>query len=246
MRLKDKVAIVTGSTSGMGIAIATLFAQEGAKVMVVGRSEERAKKVVDSIRKDGGIAEYVLADFSDLSTLDPVVEETVAKFGTVDILCNNAGSGAFEPMMEISLENWNKEMNINCNSVMYLSKKAAPIMKAKGSGIIINTTSIAGYNTNGCFGAYVTSKHGEEGLTKAMANELGPEIRVNAIAPGLIETEGVKGLNNPDAMQMMINMSPLKRIGKPIDIARVALFLATEESSFINGQSIRVDGGFGI
>lgn len=246
MRLKDKVAIVTGATSGMGRATAELFAKEGAKVVVCGRNEERAKAVVDGITAAGGEAIYVIVDMSDLSRLDVIVDKTVERFGTVDILFNNAGMLSMTPILEVSEAEWTAVMNTNLNSALHLTQKVAPIMKAKGKGAIINTSSVAGYAAHYGFAAYVTSKHAMEGLTKSMAMELGPEIRANAIAPGAIHTGMVDDIGGPAVVQGMIDGAPLKRIGLPMDIATVALFLATDDSSFITGQSIRVDGGYEV
>jgi len=246
MRLKDKVAIITGSTSGMGRATAELFASEGAKVVVTGRNEERAKAVVDKIKADGYEAIYVIADTSKVEDSKIIFDKTMEAFGTVDILYNNAGALSMSSIQEISLEEWNNIFNVNVTSALYLTQLIAPIMKEKGKGVIINTGSVAGFAAHHGFVAYVSSKHAMGGLTKSMAWELGPEIRVNGIAPGAIHTAMVDSIGGPEVLVGMRDGSPLKRIGKPEDIATVALFLATDDSSFINGQIIKVDGGFEI
>lgn len=246
MRLKDKVAIITGSTSGMGRATAELFAREGAKVVVTGRNEERAKAVVDKIKAEGHEAIYVIADTSKVEDAKIILDKTMEAFGTVDILFNNAGALSLSPIQEISLEEWNNVFNVNVTSVLYLTQLIAPIMKEKGKGVIINTGSVAGFDAHHGFVAYCSSKHALGGLTKSMAWELGPEIRVNGIAPGAIHTAMVDSIGGPDALAGMREGSPLKRIGTPEDIATVALFLATDDSSFIDGQMIRVDGGIEI
>ncbi len=246
MKLKDKVAIITGATNGMGRATAYLFAKEGAKVVITGRNEARAKEVVDQIREDGGEAEYLLVDMSNLEDVKKIVPFTVDKYGTVDVLCNNAGMLSLTTITDITLEEWNKVLNVNLTSALILAQDVAPIMKKKGKGAIVNTTSVAGYAAH--FGpvAYSSSKHAFEGLNKAMANELGPEIRVNAIAPGAIVTGMLDEAGGEDAVSYMIDGSPLKRVGRPNDIATVALFFATDDSSFVTGQSLRVDGGFEV
>ena len=246
MKLKDKVAIITGATNGMGRATAYLFAKEGAKVVITGRNEARAKEVVDKIRKDGGEAKYLLVDMSDLEAVKKIVPFTIETYGTVDVLFNNAGMLSLTPIAEITLEEWNKVYNVNLTSALILAQDVAPIMKKKGKGAIINTTSVAGYAAH--FGpvAYSSSKHAFEGLNKAMANELGPEIRVNAIAPGAIVTGMLDEAGGEAAASYMIEGAPLKRVGQPEDIATVALFFATDDSSFVTGQSLRVDGGFEI
>lgn len=242
-RLDEKVAIITGATSGMGRDTAYVFAEEGAKVMITGRNEARAKEVVENIKKKGGEASYVIADLSDRSSLDKIVDETVQKYGTVDILFNNAGLLSLQNALDISIEEWDRIMQVNVTTTLLLSKKVAPIMKAKGKGYIINTGSVAGTSARWGAVAYCTSKHGLNGLTKALARELGPEIRVNAILPGAIVTAMLESVGGEDAAEGMKQMSPLKRVGQGREIGTAALFFATDDSSFITGQLLRVDGG---
>lgn len=246
MKLKDKVAIVTGSTSGMGRATAELFAKEGAKVVVTGRDEKRAKEVVDGIKAQGGEAMYVIVDASKTEDNKILVDKTMEAYGTVDILFNNAGMLSMSSFMDVSLDEWNKLWSVNVTSALYLAQLVAPEMKRKGKGVIINTSSVAGFGAHHGFVGYITTKHAMNGLTKSMAWELGPEIRVNAIAPGAIHTAMVDSIGGPDVLVGMKEGSPLKRIGQPGDIATVALFLASDESSFVDGQILRVDGGIEI
>ncbi len=245
-KLDGKVAIVTGSTSGMGRATAYLFAKEGAKVVVTGRNEARAKEVADKIIADGGEAIYVIADTSDLAAPQKIFDETMKAFGTVDILFNNAGQLSLKPILDLSLEEFQQVMNVNVTSAFLLTKLCAPVMKAKGEGHIINTSSVAGCAAHWGPVAYCTSKHAMNGLTKSMALELGPEIHVNGIQPGAIRTAMLDSVGGEDAMGFMKERSPLHRIGEGEEIATVALFLATKDSSFIDGQLIRVDGGVDI
>ena len=248
MRIKDKVAIVTGSTSGMGRAIAEMYAREGAKVVVTGRNEERAKAVVDKIKSEGYEAIYVIADTSNIEATKVIFDKTMEAYGTVDILVNNAGSLSVEFSQTITLEEWNNTFNVNVTSPLYLTKLVTPVMKEKGAGVIINISSIAGFAAHHGGVAYTSSKHAMNGLTKSLALELGPEIRVNAIAPGAIQTamlDSAGGVESP-AIKAMKEGAPLKKIGAPDEIATVALFLATEDSSFMTGQIIRVDGGFDV
>lgn len=242
-RLEGKVAIVTGSTSGMGRDTAYIFAEEGAKVVVVGRRENRAQEVVEAIKAKGGEAIYVVADMLNQADIQKVVDETIKAFGTVDILFNNAGVVSFKNVIDLDYEEYQNVMKINVDAYFLMTKAVAPIMKEKGSGVIINTGSVAG--TAGKWGplVYSTSKHAVNGLTRAMARELGPEIRVNAILPGAIQTEMLDAAGGADAMEPMRQMSPLKKIGEGREIATVALFFATDDSSFITGQLLRVDGG---
>ncbi|MDO5825840.1 MAG: glucose 1-dehydrogenase [Methanosphaera sp.] len=245
-KLEGKVAIVTGATSGMGRASAKLFAAEGAKVVVTGRNEERAKEVVDDIKAAGNEAIYVIADMSDLDDVKKIFDTTMEEYGTVDILFNNAGMLSMSPLMDLTIEEWNKIFNVNVTSSLVLTQLVAPVMKEKGKGTIVNTCSVASFGAHHGFAAYVDSKHAMAGLTKSIAWELGPEIRCNGIAPGLIHTAMVDSIGGPAALQQMIDQCPVKRCGEPEDIAAVALFLASDDSAFLDGQVIKVDGGFEI
>lgn len=246
MKLKGKVAIVTGSTSGMGRATAELFAREGAKVVVTGRNEKRAKEVVDKIRSEGNEAIYVIADMLKIEDVKKIFDRTIEEYGTVDILFNNAGILSTTPITQLSLEEWENCFRVNVTAPLYLTQLVAPIMKEKGKGVIINTSSVAGAHAHHGFAAYVTSKHALAGLTKSMAWELGPEIRVNAILPGAIMTAMVESVGGEPAVRHLKEGSPLKKVGMPEEIATAALFLATDDSSFVTGQLIRVDGGIDI
>ena len=245
-KLEGKVAIVTGATSGMGRASAKLFAQEGAKVVVTGRNEERAKQVVDDIKEAGNEAIYVIADMSNLDDVQKIFDVTMETYKTVDILFNNAGMLSMSPLMDLTIEEWNKIFNVNVTSSLLLTQLVAPVMKEKGKGTIVNTCSVASFGAHHGFAAYVDSKHAMAGLTKSIAWELGPEIRCNGIAPGLIHTAMVDSIGGPSAVQQMIDQCPVKRCGQPEDIATVALFLASDDSAFMDGQIIKVDGGFEI
>ncbi len=231
-KLDGKVAIVTGSTSGMGRSTAKLYAAEGAKVVVTGRNEERAQAVVDDIVAAGGEAFAVIADMANVDDIKKIFDETMEKYGTVDILFNNAG-----------LE-WDKVFAVDVYAPLYLTQLVAPVMKEKGKGVVINTCSVASYAAHFGFVGYISSKHAIAGLTKSMAFELGPEIRCNGIAPGAIHTAMVDSIGGVEALQMMVDGAPMKRVGQGEDIAALALFLASDESEFVDGQIIRCDGGF--
>ena len=244
MKLEGKVAIVTGATSGMGRATAVLFAKEGAKVVVTGRNEERAQAVVDEIKGNGGEAIYVIVDASNVEDCKKIFDATIEAFGTVDILVNNAGMLSMSPLLEVSIEEWNKVFAVNVTSALYLTQLCAPVMKEKGKGVIVNVASVASYAAHHGFAAYISSKHAMAGLSKPMAWALGPEIRVNAIAPGAIHTAMVDSIGGPSVLQGMIDNCPCKRVGQPEDIAGAALFLASDDCTFLTGQIIKVDGGF--
>ncbi|WP_296805592.1 SDR family NAD(P)-dependent oxidoreductase [uncultured Methanobrevibacter sp.] len=245
-KLDGKVAIITGATSGMGRESAKLFAAEGAKVVVTGRNEERAKAVVDDIKAAGNEAIYVIADMANLDDVEKIFDATMDEYGTVDVLFNNAGMLSMSPLMELSIEEWNNVFTVNVTSALRLTQLVAPVMKEKGKGTIINTCSVASFGAHHGFAAYVDSKHAMMGLTRSIAWELGPEIRCNGIAPGLIHTAMVDSIGGPSALQQMIDQCPVKRCGEGQDIATTALFLATDDSAFIDGQIIKVDGGFEI
>jgi 3-oxoacyl-[acyl-carrier protein] reductase len=245
-KLDGKVALITGSTSGMGRETAYLFAREGAKVVVTGRNEARAKEVVDKIKADGGEAIYVIADTSDLSSAEKIFDETMKAYGTVDILMNNAGMLSLAQFATITPEEFLKAINVNVTSALLLSQKVAPVMKAKGGGHIVNVASIVGWAAHWGFVGYVTSKHAMVGLTKAMANELAPDIHVNGICPGAIRTAMLDSVGGEDAFEPMIQRTALRRVGEGKEIATVALFLSTVDSSFVDGQLIRVDGGVDV
>ena len=244
MKLEGKVAIVTGATSGMGRATAVLFAKEGAKVVVTGRNEERAQAVVDEIKGNGGEAIYVIVDASNVEDCKKIFDATIEAFGTVDILVNNAGMLSMSPLLDVSIEEWNKVFAVNVTSALYLTQLCAPVMKEKGKGVIVNVASVASDAAHHGFAAYISSKHAMAGLSKSMAWELGPEIRVNAIAPGAIHTAMVDSIGGPSVLQGMIDNCPCKRVGQPEDIAGAALFLASDDCTFLTGQIIKVDGGF--
>ena len=245
-KLDGKVALITGSTSGMGRDTAYLFAREGAKVIITGRNEARAQAVVDKIKAEGGEAIYVLADTSDLSAPKKIFDAAMEAYGTIDVLMNNAGMLSLAQFDNCTAEELMKAINVNVTAAMLLSQLVAPVMKAKGGGHIINVASIVGWAANWGFVAYVTSKHAMVGLTKAMANELAPDIHVNGICPGAIRTAMLDSVGGEDAFGPMIARTALKRVGEGSEIASTALFLATDDSSFIDGQLIRVDGGVDI
>lgn len=227
----------------MGRETAYVFAEEGAKVVVVGRREERAKEVVENIKAKGGEAMYVVADMLKPEDIENVVNKTIEAYGTVDVLFNNAGAINYDHMLEIDMADWEKIHKINVDAYLLMARKVAPYMKKAGKGSIINTGSIAGTAAKWGNLAYVVSKHAVNGLTKMMAKDLGPEIRANAILPGAILTEMLDSFGGEDAVAPMKEMSPLKRVGKGREIGTVALFFASDDSSFVTGQLLRVDGG---
>ncbi len=248
MRLKDRVAIVTGASRGIGQSIAELFAKEGAKVVVnYVSSEKKASDIAEEIRKQRGQAIHVKADVSKLEDVKRLVKTTFARFGRIDILVNNAGVLYTDDFLEAKEDVWDKTMDINLKGAYLCCKEVAPIMLKQKKGKIIMMSSNSGlYHPSAMrYAEYVTSKAGMNGLTKALALRLGPYITVNAICPGYIKTEMVSH-NDPDTERMLLDETALKRFGKPEEVAAAAVFLASDEADFITGELLIVAGGRGM
>jgi NAD(P)-dependent dehydrogenase (short-subunit alcohol dehydrogenase family) len=249
MRLANKVALITGGTSGIGEATALLFAREGAAVALTGRSEERGRKVAGEIEKSGGKAIFLLADVSSAGDCRRAVEKTVQEFGRLDVLFNNAGVFYAHNALDCSEEEWDLQIDINLKGAFLMSKFALPGMIAQGGGVIINNSSGWGLVGGDKAVAYCASKGGMVLMTKAMAIEHGRQgIRVNCICPGDVETPmlpedaKLRGLDWESYLAGCANR-PLGRIGTSEEIAKAALFLASEDSSFMTGATLVVDGG---
>ena len=247
-KLQDKVAIVTGSTSGMGAAIAALFAAEGARVIVNGRNEASGEKVVAGIVKAGGSATYVQSDVSEEEGNSILVEEALKHFKGIDIVVANAGFLGLGSITTVSPDTWRKTIDINLNSIFYLLRLAIPEMQQREVGNIIINGSIAAFKSFPNHAAYCASKGALVPLVKQIAQDYGPKIRCNLICPGPVDTpmiwDSAKAFPKPaKAVDDASKATLLNRLGNPEDIAKAALFLASEESSFITGTSITVDGG---
>ena len=249
MRLKNKVAVITGGTSGIGEATALLFAREGAKVAITGRNEQRGREVVKSIINTGGNAIFVQTDVRLANDCQRAVEQTIRSYGGLDILFNNAGVFYAHNALDCSEEEWNLQIDINLKGTFLMSKFALPSMIARGGGIIINNSSGWGLVGGDKAVAYCASKGGVVLLTKAMAIDHGRDnIRVNAICPGDVETPMLsedarfRGLDWEEYIAGCANR-PMGRVGTADEIAKVALFLASEDSSFMTGAAVAVDGG---
>jgi len=246
MRLQDKIAIVTGAGSGIGRAIALAFIKEGAKVVVADWSQQGGQETVDLIKQQGGQAIFVQTDVSKESDVKQMVDVCVKTFGRVDILVNNAGIEKGVPLHEMTQEDWDQVMAVNVRGVFLGSKYALPQMIAQGKGKIINTASIAGMIGFEQSGAYCASKGAIIALTKSMALEYAPQkINVNAIAPGVIRTAMTKAyLEDPKYQQVFTSQTPYPRLGEPEDIANGAVYLASDESDFVTGTVLVIDGGW--
>jgi NAD(P)-dependent dehydrogenase (short-subunit alcohol dehydrogenase family) len=249
MRLAKKVVLITGGTSGIGEATALLFAREGAAVALTGRSEERGQRVAGEIEKCGGKAIFLLADVSSAGDCRRVVEKTVLEFGRLDVLFNNAGVFYAHNALDCSEEEWDLQMDINLKGAFLMSKYALPGMIAQGGGVIINNSSGWGLVGGDKAVAYCASKGGMVLMTKAMAIDHGRQgIRVNCICPGDVDTPmlpqdaKLRGLDWNAYLDGCANR-PLGRIGTSEEIAKAALFLASDDSSFMTGATLVVDGG---
>jgi 3-oxoacyl-[acyl-carrier protein] reductase len=252
MRLPNRVALITGSASGIGRASALLFAREGAKIGVADVDERGGQETVDEIKKQGGSAIFIKTDVTNAEDMERMVETTVSHFGRLDVLFNNAGVGtAFFPLEQVEEGLWDKIMAINTKSVYLGCKYAIPVMKNQGGGVIVMTASISGVRPRPGLVLYSTSKGAVITFTKALAIELAPfKIRVNCINPVVTETafldKTIEASQMEGAKKAMIATIPLGRMGQPEDMASAALYLASDESSLVTGVSLDVDGGRGI
>ena len=243
--LEGKTAIITGASSGIGKSTALLFAEEGAKIVITDLNAEGGKNVVKEIESKGGEAIFVKVDTSNPEDSKKSVEQTVAKFGKLDIAVNNAGiSGPMQSIGEYDINAWNKVISINLSGVFYGMRYQIPAMLKNGSGSIINIASIMGSVATAGLSAYVTSKHGVAGLTKAGAIEYSKQgIRINAVGPGYIETPILNVLEK-EQRDALAGLHPIGRLGEPEEVAELILWLASDKSSFVTGAYYPVDGGY--
>ncbi|GAA6189622.1 SDR family oxidoreductase [Litorivita sp. NS0012-18] len=244
--LTGKTAIVTGSSRGIGRAIAELFARCGANVVVSSRSEEACTPVVEAISAAGGEALAIPCHIGKKDQLQSLVDKTIAAYGQIDMLvCNAAINPVYGPMQDLSDEAFDKIMGTNVRSTFNLCNMVLPGMAQNGGGTVVILSSIAGIRGSLTIGAYGISKAAEAALARNLALEWGPKnIRVNALAPGLIKTDFAKALwEDKERLDRIEQRTPLRRIGAPEDIAGTALFLATDLSAYVTGQTIVADGG---
>lgn len=244
--LKDKVAIVTGASKGIGEAIARAFAREGAKVVVASRKQELVEAVVEGIQVEGGEALAIAAHMGEPDQVKALVEKTVIEWGRVDIAVNNAATNPhFGPLLTADEGQVEKILDVNLKGYFRLCKEVEPIMKDQGGGKIINLASIAGLRPALNMGVYSISKAGVIMLTQVLANELGyANIQVNALAPGLIRTKFSRALWESESLvEMVVSRTPLGRLGEVEDVVGAAVFLASPASDYITGEVIVIDGG---
>ena len=251
MRLKDKVAIVSGAGSirpgiGNGKATAILFAKEGAKVAAIDRNLEAAEETVSMILKEGGEATAIQADVTKEADAKKLVEETISKYGKLDIVFNNVGGAWGGTGLNVTVEEWDATMDLNLKSVLLVCKYAVPEMIKNGGGTIVNNSSMAAYHSHGIY-AYSASNAGVIALTRCLAVGLARHnIRVNCVAPGLMDTPLVAPIMTERRIRLVEDRVLLKRHGKAEETAYTVLFLASPESSYITGQTIPIDGGFSV
>jgi NAD(P)-dependent dehydrogenase (short-subunit alcohol dehydrogenase family) len=248
MRLENKVAVVTGAGKGIGWGIATVFSKEGAKVVVVDCDEIAGARTAEEIRRSGGDAIFVKCDVSNEDQVKAMVRMAIDKYGRIDVLVNNAGVGVYKPVLEATSQDWDYCLSVNLKGVFLCSKYVIPHMQAVGKGAIVNISSVHAHATVNGVAPYAASKGGITALTRNMAIDYGPAIRVNAIAPGWVLTPLIQsifdGYDDPAEQQHQVEQRQvMKRIGQPEDVGYAAAFLASDEASFITGTQLFVDGG---
>jgi 3-oxoacyl-[acyl-carrier protein] reductase len=245
MLLKDKVAIITGSSRGIGQSIARAFSTEGAHIVLNGRktSSQRLRDLAKEIESKGGKALVVRGDVGKCKTAQCLIQKTIETFGRIDILVNNAGTSPMASIEQISEREWDEVLRINLKSAFLCSKEVLPHMKRQASGVILNISS-GSAKSGGVAAHYAASKSGMNTFTKSLAFEGAPYgVRANAISPGPIETEMADDLFTPERKRFLESVIPLRRLGKASEIADAAVFLCSEEANFITGEILELDGG---
>lgn len=245
-RLENKIAIITGGADGIGKATATRFAAEGAIAIIWDLNEEKGDRLVNDLINKGGMAAFYKVNTSIYSEVEAAAQRVISKYGTIDILINNAGITRDATMRKMTMEQWQQVIDVNLNGVFYCTKAISPYMVEKGYGRIISTSSVVALYGNFGQTNYVATKAAVIGMTKTWAREFGRKgITANAIAPGFIATDMVK-LMPENALTSMKEKVPVGRLGEPEEIANAFLFLASDEAAYINGAVISVDGGITI
>lgn len=244
MRLKNKVAVITGGSRGIGYATAEAFAREGATVIITASTPANAEKAVQQLQAayPNTVFDGISPDLTKLESVKSAFEKIIQRFGGVDILVNNAGVSESTPLLDYTEETFDKVLDLNVKGVFSTTRAIVDHMSERGSGVILNTSSMVGTYGQPSGIAYPTSKFAVNGLTLSLARELGPKgIRVNAVAPGITETDMMKAVPK-EVIAPLISQIPLRRLGQPEDIANAFVFLASEEASYITGVVLAVDG----
>jgi 3-oxoacyl-[acyl-carrier protein] reductase len=245
MPLTQKVALITGAAAGIGETIARLFAENGAKVFLLDRDAQRNGAVAERIRAAGGWAQGFAGDVRQAADIAPAVRAAMAEFGQIDILINNAGIYPRQPFLEMTEAQWDEMQAINLKSMYHCLKLVLPHMVARRSGKVVNISSVTFHLGMATMAHYVASKGGVIGLTRSLAREMGEHnIHVNCITPGAIKTEAEAAVVTDEQAKEFVAAQSLKRRLLPLDVARVALFLCSEQSDGMTGQVLNVDGGW--
>lgn len=251
MSLENKVVIITGAGSGIGAATAKLFALKKAKVIVSDVNESNGSKVISEIKEAGGIASMITCNVTQYSQVESLIKETIAKYGQLDIFVNNAGIGNkhFYKTAEHTLEDWEQVIEVNQTGVFYGMKLALQVMQKQGHGNIVNVASLAGLIASGKNLAYAASKFAVVGMTKSAALEYASKnIRINAVCPGYTESALLNRIKDeqPAMAEKLLHLTPMRRYGEANEIAEAITWLASDQTSFITGQTITIDGGISL
>ncbi len=250
MRFSGRVVLVTGGTSGIGLATARAFLEEGARVAIVGRRVDRGRAALRALRRVSEEVRFHRADVARAADVRRAVKATVAAFGGIDVLFNNAGVYLQKPVEATTEREWDRQIAVNLKGYFLMAREVVPAMRRRGGGAIINNCSISAHVGIAGEGAYAASKAGALLLTKVLAVELAPDgVRVNSVSPGVVRTEmydeWLEGQAKPHAAERAeISRHPLGRLGTPEDVARAVLFLASDDAAFITGTDLPVDGGY--
>ena len=243
MRLNDKIAIITGAGSGIGRASAILFAEEGARVVAADINQEAGTQTVEQIKAQGGEAVMIQVDMTQTQEVAAMVNQAIERFGRIDILYNHVGTYFASSVVDLEVEKWDFALSLNLKSIFLGCKHTLPHMVKRKSGVIVNTGGTFGFYGGLGLAAYCASKGGVINLTKQMALDYGPYgIRINCVCPGFIDTP-MNAHMPPEKVAAIIKMQPLGRAGKPEEVAKAALFLASDDASFFTGTTLLVDGG---
>ena len=247
-RLENKVAIITGASSGIGAASARRFAAEGARLLLADIAEEGGKALTEELSAAGCQAEFRVCDVGELEQVEALVQAAMDRFGSLDILFNNAGIGTYGKTPNLEPENWHRVINVNLNSVFYGCRAAIPHMSAAGGGSIVNTASVSGLFGDYGLTAYNAAKGAVVNYTRSLALDHAREnVRVNAVCPGPVETGLTTGIMNlPGVMENFCAAVPLGRVGRPEEIASAVAFLASDDASYVTGVNLVIDGGLTI